>query len=71
VKPGARYPRNRDHITKRDNWTAALAKANTAPLKTLTPMMIESIAASHARRGTPDHAKLVVAINAVIDGRAT
>lgn len=65
-----RYPRNREHITKRANWIAAITKASTAPLSALTPDMIDSIAASHARRGTRDHAKLVSEITAIVEGRS-
>ncbi len=39
-------------MTRAFNHTAAFAKAQMAPLTTLNSAMIESIAASHARRGT-------------------
>lgn len=59
MKPGARYPRSRENVTKRDNAVAAFAKASTAPLHTLTDAMLESIAASHSRRGTRDFDQLL------------
>lgn len=59
MKPNTRYPRDRENVTQRDNAIAAFAKAATAPLHTLTPAMLESIAASHARRGTPAFARLL------------
>lgn len=59
MRPGARFPRSRENVTKRDNAVAAFAKASTAPLHTLTEAMLESIAASHARRGTRDFDQLL------------
>lgn len=69
MKPGARYPRNREHITKRANWIAAIAKANIAPLETLTDDMLDSITASHARRGTKDYDKLMAELKTIIGER--
>lgn len=69
MKPGARYPRSRENITKRDNATAAFAKAATAPLRTLTPAMLESIAASHARRGSKDFDALLAKLNETVAAR--
>lgn len=56
-------------MSVRANHTAAFAKAGTAPLATLTPAMLESIAASHARRGTPAFEKLVGELAQVAEAR--
>lgn len=69
MKPGARYPRSRENVTKRDNAVAAFAKASTAPLQTLTPAMLESIAASHARRGTRDFEQLLAKLTETVEAR--
>ena len=69
MKPGARYPRSREKVTKRDNAIAAFAKASTAPLLTLTPAMLESIAASHARRGTRDFDQLLAKLSETVEAR--
>lgn len=69
MKPGARYPRNRENITKRDNAVAAFAKASTAPLHTLTDAMLESITASHARRGTRDFDQLLAKLSETVAAR--
>lgn len=69
MKPGARYPRSRKSITKRENEVAAFAKAATAPLGILTPAMIESIAASHARRGSKDFDVLLAKLNETVADR--
>jgi hypothetical protein len=44
-------------------------KAATAPLSTLTPMMLESIAGSHARRATPQFARLLADLQAIVNKR--
>ncbi|MFN3456870.1 MAG: hypothetical protein ACK4Z8_04760 [Novosphingobium sp.] len=69
MKPGARYPRSRENVTKRDNAVAAFAKAATAPLERLTPAMLESIAASHARRGTRDFDQLLAKLAETVEAR--
>lgn len=69
MKPGARYPRSRENVTKRDNAVAAFAKASTAPLQMLTPAMLESIAASHARRGTRDFDQLLAKLSETVEAR--
>ena len=56
-------------ISRAANHTAAFAKAGTARLETLTPAMLESIAASHARRGTPLFDKLLVDLSQVVEMR--
>ncbi|QOV95247.1 hypothetical protein [Novosphingobium sp. ES2-1] len=56
-------------MTKRDNAVAAFAKASTAPLQTLTPAMLESIAASHARRGTHDFDQLLAKLTETVEAR--
>lgn len=68
MKPNARYPRNRENVTQRDNAIAAFAKVTTAPLHTLTPAMLESIANSHAPAG-PKRVKLLERLQAAIAGR--
>lgn len=69
MKPGARYPRSRENVTKRDNTVAAFAKASTAPLQTLTDAMLDSITASHARRGTRDFDQLLTKLRETVDAR--
>ena len=69
MKPGARYPRSRENVTKRDNTVAAFAKASTAPLSTLTDAMLDSITASHARRGTRDFDQLLTKLRETVDAR--
>lgn len=69
MKPGARFPRSRENITKRDNTVAAFAKASTAPLLTLTDAMLDSITASHARRGTRDFDQLLTKLRETVDAR--
>jgi hypothetical protein len=44
-------------------------KAATAPLSTLTPMMLESIAASHARRATPQFARMLADLQRIVNKR--
>ncbi|HQS98091.1 MAG TPA: hypothetical protein PK823_16535 [Novosphingobium sp.] len=66
---GQRFPRNRENVTKRDNAVAAFAKAATAPLHTLTPAMLESITASHARRGTRDFDALLAKLGQTVNDR--
>ncbi len=56
-------------MTKRANRVAAFAKIHTAPLETLTPMMVESIAASHERKGTVGFQKLLTELHATLDHR--
>lgn len=68
MKPGARY-RQREQMTRAGNHTAAVAKATTAPLHALTDAMLESIAASHARRGSADFGKLVAQLREIVAGR--
>ncbi len=69
MKPGARFPRSRENVTKRENAVAAFAKASTAPLHTLTEAMLESIAASHARRGTHDFDQLLTKLRDTVAAR--
>lgn len=69
MKPGARYPRSRENVTKRDNAVAAFAKASTAPLHTLTEAMLDSITASHARRGTRDFDQLLAKLRETVEAR--
>lgn len=61
-------PFARVEMTQRDNSIAAISKASTAPLDRLNAQLIESIAASHARRGSKAfvelHAKLVEIVEA-------
>lgn len=64
-----RYPRNRDTITRRQNHIAAFTKAATAPLHTLDMAMLESIAASHARRGTRDFDQLLERLRSTVAER--
>lgn len=64
-----RYPRKREIMTRRDNLTAAFSKAATAPLERLTPDMIDSIAASHARRGTRDFEQLLEKLHETVEAR--
>lgn len=56
-------------MTRQHNHVAAFSKASTAPLERLTPAMIDSIAASHARRGTPAFDKLLADLQAVVENR--
>lgn len=69
MKPGARFPRRRENVTKRDNTVAAFAKASTAPLQTLTDAMLDSITASHARRGTRDFDQLLTKLRETVEAR--
>jgi hypothetical protein len=69
MKPGASYPRSRENVTKRDNTSAAFAKASTAPLQTLTDAMLDSITASHARRGTRDFDQLLTKLRETVEAR--
>lgn len=69
MKPGARFPRSRENVTKRDNTVAAFAKASTAPLQTLTDAMLDSITASHARRGTRDFDQLLTKLRETVKAR--
>lgn len=48
------------------NHVAAFAKVGTAPLERLDDAMIESIAASHARRGTPAFNRLLTGLREVV-----
>lgn len=52
-------------MTQHFNDVAALSKVITSPLDRLSDAMLDSIAGSHARRGTPAfaglHEKLIVA----------
>lgn len=59
----------KQRMTRQLNHTAAFAKAGTAPLATLTPAMLESIAGSHARRGTPAFDKLLLDLAQVVEAR--
>lgn len=56
-------------MTRQHNRVAAFMKVRTAPLHTLTPAMIESIAGSHARKGTADFNKLLVELRATLEHR--
>lgn len=69
MKPSARFPRSRENVTKRDNAVAAFAKASTAPLHTLTEAMLDSITASHARRGTRDFEQLLAKLRETVEAR--
>ncbi len=53
MKPRRASFKPKTNVTVSANRVAAFAKAGTAPIETLTDAMVESIAASHARRGTP------------------
>ena len=64
-----RRPAPKQTMTAHFNHVAAFAKVSTAPLASLTPAMIESIAASHARRGTAGFEKLHRELAAVVDNR--
>lgn len=64
-----RRPAPKQNMTRAYNHTAAFAKVGTAPLETLTPGMVESIAASHARRGTPAFDKLLADLRVVVEQR--
>jgi len=57
------------NVTVRANAVAATMKAATAPLSTLTPMMLESIAASHARRATPQFARMLADLQRIVNKR--
>ena len=46
-------------MTREHNTVAAFMKAKSAPLHTLTPAWLDSIAASHAKRDTPAFYKLL------------
>lgn len=54
----------RSEMTAQANRIAALSKIATAPLHTLTDAMVESIAGSHARKGSPQFAKLLAELDA-------
>lgn len=56
-------------MTRQFNHVAAFSKVGTAPLETLNDAMIESIAASHARRGTPAFDKLLADLREVVANR--
>lgn len=67
MKPRAKHaPKT---VSAHYNHVAAFAKASTAPIEGLTPAMIESIAASHARRGTPGFDKLLRDLAEVVEMR--
>jgi hypothetical protein len=55
--------------TQRDGIIVAVDKVSSAPLQTLTPAMVESIAASHVKRGTPAFERLVERLGAVVARR--
>lgn len=58
-------------MTRAHNRMAAFSKVYTAPLDTLTPMMVESIAGSHERKGTPGYHKLLTELtNTLVHRRA-
>ena len=59
----------RETVSVSANRVAAFAKVGTAPIERMTPDMIESIAASHARRGTPAFDKLLAELRDVADAR--
>jgi len=54
----------RSEMTAQANRIAALSKIATAPLHALTDAMVESIAGSHARKGSPQFAKLLAELDA-------
>lgn len=56
-------------VSKKANRVAAFAKIMTAPIATLTPMMVESIAASHERKGTVGFQKLLRELRATLEHR--
>ena len=56
-------------MTRQANRVAAFAKIYTAPLETLTPMMVESIARTHERQGTPGFHKLLTELRATLEHR--
>lgn len=56
-------------MTAAFNHTAAFAKIGMAPLAHLTDAMVESIAASHARRGTAAFEKLHRDLREVVEMR--
>lgn len=58
-----------DQMTVKANAVAAFAKVSTAPLHTMTDAMVDSITASHARRGTPQFVKLRAALDKVLAER--
>lgn len=55
--------------TQRDGIIVAVDKASTAPLHTLHRAGIESIAASHVKRGTPAYVRLVERLEAIVEMR--
>lgn len=64
-----RFPRSRENVTKRDNERAAIAKAMSGRLSAMTPANLESIAASHARRGTRDFDQLLAKLTETVEAR--
>lgn len=62
-------PKLKQAMTRRENHAAAFMKAAMAPLDKLNPAMIESIAACHARRGSPDFAKLLASLSGQVAER--
>lgn len=61
-------PQNKP-ITRKANRVAAFSKIYTAPLETLTPAMVESIARTHERQGTPGFHKLLTELRATLTAR--
>lgn len=68
MKPRANFQR-KTNVSVSANRVAAFAKAGTAPIETLTDAMVESIAASHARRGTPAFDALLRDLREVVEAR--
>lgn len=56
-------------VSKRANRVAAFMKIHTAPLETLTPMMVESIAGSHERKGSVGFNRLLTELRATLEHR--
>ena len=56
-------------MTREYNTVGAFMKVTTAPLHTLTPAKLDSIAASHAKRDTPAFHKLLAEVEAMIAAR--
>ena len=67
--PYTRRIPKRDQMTARGNTIAATMKASTAPLETLTADMLDSIAASHARRGSRQFENLLARLQRIVRDR--
>lgn len=60
---------SRKNIAQRDKDAAALTCVRFAPLHTLTPAILESIAGSHAKRGTPAFDRLLARLERAVAER--